>query len=498
MKAFLIARVSTEDQEDALPAQIYRLEDYAKRNDFDAELFQLQESAFKEGRKLFDAVVTQIEQHKEKSAVVFDKIDRYSRDSGSNETRKLRKLCLADRIEIHFTSDHLILDSKSSANTWLMLGMGEISAEYYSRSVSDNVRRRFEQKRRDGEWTGKAPFGYVNVDLKNNKKWVEINSFTSQAVKSAYDWYASGNYSLRLIRKKLIETYSLKLSSSQIDRMLKNPFYKGEMLVEGKLYPHKYQILISDELYEQAKAVREGYAKKPTRYAGLAYPYRGLISCTACGCRITFEQKKSNKYVYGHCTQYKRKHNASYVQQDEFTNQLKAVFGSFEMPEDDFKQVHHMLKESFIEDNKTNTDKLSHIDAEIKKYQNRLDNLYDDRADRKIPDDFYERKFSEYSQLKRNLETQKGAFEQTDNTRFEDIEYLLNLFKDAPRLFEGARVEQKRPLMHQVLSNLELDGNLLRWELKEPFATAAKCKESGNWLGMRDSNLKLKDLILLV
>ena len=29
MKAILIARVSTEDQADALPAQIYKLQDYA-------------------------------------------------------------------------------------------------------------------------------------------------------------------------------------------------------------------------------------------------------------------------------------------------------------------------------------------------------------------------------------------------------------------------------------------------------------------------------------
>ena len=47
MKAYLIARVSTLDQSDALPGQIYRLTDYANRKDFDFdfELFEIRESA---------------------------------------------------------------------------------------------------------------------------------------------------------------------------------------------------------------------------------------------------------------------------------------------------------------------------------------------------------------------------------------------------------------------------------------------------------------------
>ena len=47
MKAFLIARVSTEDQLDALPAQIYRLKEYGESNFSAYELIEFQESAYK-------------------------------------------------------------------------------------------------------------------------------------------------------------------------------------------------------------------------------------------------------------------------------------------------------------------------------------------------------------------------------------------------------------------------------------------------------------------
>ena len=487
VKAFLIARVSNEDQEDALPAQIYRLEDYAKRNDYNYELLQFQESAFKGGRRIFGDIVEKIQQHSEKSVVVFDKIDRYSRDSGSSEAIRLKKLCLSGKIEIHFSSDHLILDSKSSANAWFMLGMGEATAEYYSRSISDNVRRKFEQKRRDGEWTSKAPFGYKNITLPNTKKWIEPYAFQAEAVKSAFEWYVSGNYSLWLIRSKLISDYGIKLSKSQIERMFKNPFYKGEMLVQGKLYIHNYDKLISDDLFEIVQAVREGRFKKPTRYAGLPYPYRGLIQCAMCKCLITFERKK-RKYIYGHCTQYKGKHGAKYLEQHKFTKQLKTAFESFEMPQKDYEEIRLKMLESLKTEDKTNIDKLAHIKTEIKKYENRLDKLYEDHSDGDIPDDFYQRKFKEYSQSKKNLEKQQSTFELSNNSRFESIDYLLKLFRDAPKIFEKADVEHKRAIMNLTLSNLELDQDLLRWKLKKPFDTAATCKENDNWLGMRDSN----------
>ena len=235
MKAYLIARSSTEDQEDALPAQVYRLEDYARRNGYEAKLFELQESAYKDGRKLFGEIVEQIAAETEKVIVVFDKIDRYSRDSSSDEAGALRKLCKVGKIEIYFPSDCLTVQSTSPAQVWFMLGMGEATAEYYSRSVSDNVKRRQAQMLRDGQWTGKAPLGYSNVDRPDGKKWVEVDDSTADIVRTAYELYATGSHSLKTIRQRLLADYAIDLSNSQLYRVLNNPFYMGEMRIKGEL-----------------------------------------------------------------------------------------------------------------------------------------------------------------------------------------------------------------------------------------------------------------------
>ena len=66
--------------------------------------------------------------------------------------------------------------------------------------------------------------------------------------------------------------------------------------------------------------------------------------------------------------------------------------------------------------------------------------------------------------------------------------HLLDLSRRAPEIFENGENDEKRLLIIEVLSNLELDGDLLRWKIKKPYDTMAFCNETQNWLGMRDSN----------
>lgn len=60
MKAFLIARVSTDNQADALPGQVYRLKDYAEKMRYDYDLFEIKESAYKGDRVQFNEVLSRV------------------------------------------------------------------------------------------------------------------------------------------------------------------------------------------------------------------------------------------------------------------------------------------------------------------------------------------------------------------------------------------------------------------------------------------------------
>ena len=490
MNAFLIARVSTADQVDALPAQVYRLTDYARSKGFEYELFEFHESAYKGTREKFRAVISRIQSSTERIIIVFDKVDRLTRDSSAEETRILKKLYQSGKIEIHFPSENLFLSENSPSTDRMRLGLNIVFGEYYSDAISDNVKRRNQQLWRDGAWTGMAPFGYKNVTRADGRKWIETVELKAAAVKAAFELYATGSYSLSLVRKKIIEDYGYALTIGQWDKILKNPFYTGIMRIKGNFYPHHYQTIVSEELFEAAKHVREAYAIKPTRWAGLPYAYRGLIYCSECGCKVTFEKKK-HKYVYGHCTQYKGKHGAQYVSENDITDQLRSVFMQIQMPEEAYEEVKNAL---LVDDEKTsrdNREKLRQMDAEIKRYDSKMERNYDMYLENAITKEIYQRKHEELSSTKRSLETSRKNIELMANNNFDGVAHLLELSRKAPVLFENAEIEEKRTLLNLVLSNLELNQKELRWKLKKPYDTMAFCNETKNWLGRRDSNPRM-------
>ena len=107
VKAFMIARVSGAEQSEALPAQTLRLEAYAEKLRLNGEYFDFDETAYKEDRQKFTEIVNKISSYPDFCIVVFDKIDRYSRDASTEVVMILKRLVKQGRIELHFPSDNL-------------------------------------------------------------------------------------------------------------------------------------------------------------------------------------------------------------------------------------------------------------------------------------------------------------------------------------------------------------------------------------------------------
>ena len=67
MKAIILARVSSKEQEDgqSIPAQVRRLTEYAEKNQLDIiKIFQITESSTKESRKEFKKIIEMISKSK--------------------------------------------------------------------------------------------------------------------------------------------------------------------------------------------------------------------------------------------------------------------------------------------------------------------------------------------------------------------------------------------------------------------------------------------------
>jgi len=491
MQAVILARVSSKEQEDnnSIPAQTRRLLEYAAKTDLTVlETYQLVESSTKANRRKFNELITRIKESDSRVALVVDTIDRLQRDF--RESVMLNELRLEGKIELHFVRENLVINQVSNSADILRWDMGVMFAKSYVTQLSDNVRRSFEQKLRNGEWLSKAPFGYVNVDTPDGKKWIEPESVNAQIVMNMYFWYSTSSYSMKEVRRKLIDEHSLKMPVSMVDRILKNPFYYGVMRVKDKDYPHKYTPILAKELFDKVQDVKVGFNKKAFKYAGLPYYYRGLMRCSDCGCSISPE--KSKGYIYYHCTQYKGKHGAAYVREEELTDQLMMAFNAIKLSPTQYAQVSEVLMASHGDKVKYKTQHTAHLQAELTKHQQRLEKLYEAHLDGTIDNDFYMRKVAEYKSARDSAKARLDAIDMADDSFYAAIDSLINVAQRAPELLESSEMEYRRRLINLVLQNLTIKDKQLRWEYRKPFDILYRTAKTSNWLGLVDDSRTLR------
>ncbi|GAG73977.1 unnamed protein product [marine sediment metagenome] len=333
MKSIILARVSTKEQEEghSISAQKQRLLDYCKKNNLQViKIFEIIESSTQGERKKFYEMISFVGSSKEKIAIIADAVDRVQRSF--KESIILDNLRRKEKIEIHFLRENIILNENSKSFEILMWDFATMGAKSYVLALSDNVKRSIEYKLRNGEWIGKAPVGYLNsIDTSTGKKTVVIDKQKAYLVKKAFELYSNGNYSIRQITKILKKeglTNNTKankpLSNSQVHKMLQNPFYYGYMLIKDNIYPHKYETIIDEHLFNKCQQIRNNWHKRPFKYASKPFIFRGLIKCAYCSCSVTSDRKK-NKYNYLCCTKYKGECKGERVREEVLLDQVKEL-----------------------------------------------------------------------------------------------------------------------------------------------------------------------------
>lgn len=349
MKAILLARVSSKEQEEgqSIPAQERRLREYAERKGLVVDqVFKITESSTKDTRKEFEKILIQIRKSKETIALVADTIDRVQRSF--KESVVLEELRKEGKVEIHFMREGLVLNIKSNSAQILCWDMGVMFARSYVLQLSDNVKRSKEQAVKSGTWIGLAPLGYIHVVGEKGEKNIVPDPDKAPFIVKLFELYATGNYSLLKLAEEaeklgLRTRKGKKVAKSQVDSILKNPFYCGMMRTKYGLAEHHYQPLISTALYQQVQNVTAGHHKKPHKKISEPFILRGMITCAHCGCTVTPEIHKK-RYIYYSCTNAKGICKKVYIREEPLVESLSKYFDHIALSEEQIAEVTTYLK----------------------------------------------------------------------------------------------------------------------------------------------------------
>ena len=479
MKAVLFARVSSKEQEEtgySLPAQEKLLKEYAERKGFKvAKLFSISESASgRKQRKTFEEMLEYTKKNDIK-IIICEKVDRL--------TRNLKDaVCINEWIngneerEVHFVKENCVLNKNSKSNEKFIWNIKVSVAQYYIDNLSEEVKKGQMEKIRQGWLPTKPPLGYKTVGEKGHKIHI-IDEEKAPLVRKMFELYATGNYSLKqlveiMYKEGLRTRGGNKLVKSRLAKLLSDPFYYGKIRWNGKIYDGKQEPLISKELFDRVQEILR--SKKTPKYRKHFPLFKGLIRCAKCNSLITWYIKKG--HWYGQHNNYKdcpeRKNGT--IRQEKIEEQLIPYFDRITIKNKRIAEwIKKALKESHKDEIEYHNKAIEELNRRYEQIQRRLNMLYDDKLDGKIPLEFYERKFKQYTREKEEIVSSIEKHSNAQTKYFELGISILELSQKAKEIYQKATIEEKRTLLNLVFSNLYLNEGKLTVFYTKPFEILA-------------------------
>lgn len=464
-------RVSSDRQEKegfSLPAQDKLLNDYAAKHDIKivASFFEA-ETAKRAGRKQFNEMLKYLKKNKSVRTILVEKTDRLYRN--------LKDYVLLDEfedLEIHFVKEGTTLSKNSRSQDKFMHGIRVLMAKNYIDNLSEEIRKGLKEKAEQGYCPTKAPFGYKNITLKSGRRIIVPDEETAPYIVKAYELYSTGVFTYKGIAKILTEEgfkpNDKPCTKRAVELILHNYFYIGQFEYNGKRYEHgQHQPIVEPDLFFAVqKRLAEQFISRPRTHK---FAFLGLIKCAHCGCSITAEIQKG-KYVYYHCT---GKRGGTCKKKFIREEKIEAAFVEFlkqiVLSEEEISEIKNAAKEMLKQKSEYTDLTSENLNKEISKLRRRLDNLYTDRADGLIDEEFYCQKRQQWQAELDAAVIKLETSLRFDRTFMDDISRLLELSKNAYSAYLRESDEEKVKLLKILGSNFFFDGKNIIIEAFEPF-----------------------------
>jgi site-specific DNA recombinase len=390
--------------------------------------------------------------------VLFVKWDRFSR----NTEQALTVLREFDSMGIELNATEQYLEMSNSDNKMVLsiyLTAGEVERDKISsRTISGTY-----QAKKEGYFTGKAPYGYDNFRDEFKKSTLKPNQF-SFFVKKAFAEVAMNIESIETIRKKLKQE-GMKLEKSAFSELLKNVIYIGKIKVpefkkESAIVVNgKHEALISIETFNKVQDVFKGkrwYGTQPAP-KNLEFPMRDFLTCELCGGQITGSVSKgrTKKYAYYHC----RNKCKTRVSVDDAHNKIASLLFNL--------QINENIKELFSEilkdyDSQINSNRVTQLKSKTE-LQKSLKSKIEDAEDLLLSKDINKERFNSI------IERINGQLNEVNN----EIEILsaskdsiktyvdsgLMLLSNLNIMFDNSDYDSKRIIAGSIFTEKLLFGN---------------------------------------
>lgn len=472
---FGYVRVSTLKQGDgaSLEAQKDAIEGFASQNGLDViRWFEEQETASREGRPIFDEMLRLIGRG-EAEGLIIHRIDRSSRNY--TDWAELHKLAKTG-VSLYFAADALDFGTRGGQ---LLADIQMALAADYSRNLSLEVKKGLYARAKAGLYPFRAPIGYLDTGGGNPKA---LDPIKAPLVKEAFRLYLTGEYSITSLTGEMSQRGLTGYSGQpvvrrNIETILKNPFYCGNMVVSGKLYDGCHTALITAGEFQRVQKLKsQKYGKKVTKHG---FVFRGLLHCGACKGLLSGERQKGHAYYRCHTKACPE----GTVREECLERQVLELLRSVEFNRAQRQSIEERLNQRLNRKNARDLEKS--LNLRISDLRAKQDRLTDLLVDGTIDKDAYElRRKNQAFDLQR-LRDQLGALREGEGG-IEDQKALIEFASDLVAIYKTGDVAQRRRLLRNSLNGLTVQDRHLRGN---PADWIAKLESGAAEMSLKDSDV---------
>lgn len=221
----------------------------------------------------------------------------------------------------------------------------------------------------------------------------------------------------------------------------------------------------------------QDYNKKPFRYRGKDFIFRGLLTCGTTGKMVTADTKKriykngeSAEWTYLRCWKPDDAEKIMWVREDSVLEQVADIFNHLGIKNPEMLQnVVDYIRETNRAKKAFHNQEVGQLKKQHTEIQDKLDRLVDLRLEGEITKEEFETKKNRLKDRQYELDQLILTYDKADDQFTKTLCALLTIASDSDKIWLGSTISEKRELLNFVFANLQLKGATLCYELRKPF-----------------------------
>lgn len=454
-------RVSTIKQGNgvSLAEQKEAIARYAARNNLIVtEWFEEKETAAKQGRQLFSAMMKKLKKRLA-AGVIIHKIDRGARNL--RDWTDLGELA-DDGIEIHFAHESLDMQARSGR---LSADIQAVIASDYIRNLRQETIKGIYGRLKQGIYPFQAPIGYRDTGPGKPKA---VDALNASIVKRAFELYASRRYTINSLLPVLHglglrNTKGSKLSFNSLAAMLHNKFYVGIIKVKGQTFKGAHEPIVTSVLYDQVQNVFKTRSnEKIQRHEFL---FRKRVRCSGCNSLLTGEIQKGHIYYRCHTKGCPTKG----LRESHINRMLVSAFSRMQFSDGEEKELHSQLNQAERDWLGKEQEMVRLNEMQLGNLNSKLERLTDAYLENLLDKETYgHRKERLLEEIVKKEEVGKQLLTKKQEA-VAQAKQFFELAKSLKTNYETAENKTKLDLLETITSNLSVFGKKLEITMFSPF-----------------------------